>query len=32
MVKNSEIKKQRKEKILDEEDTFEVEAKYERVI
>ena len=32
MVKPSEIKRQRKEKILDEEDGFEIEAKFERVI
>lgn len=32
IVKPSELKKQRKEKILDEEDTFEVEEKYERVV
>lgn len=32
LVKTSDLKKQRKEKILDEEDTFEVEEKYERVV
>lgn len=31
LVKPSEIKRQRKQKILDEEESFEVEEKYERV-
>jgi hypothetical protein len=32
LVKKSEIKKERKEKMIDEEETFEVEEKYERVV